>query len=54
MGTQEYVEIFLAQKFLTTIVRAQVSSYAKKLKSIVELFPDVFVRWKKTKAKVFR
>jgi|OM-RGC.v1.037337516 uncharacterized protein (UPF0333 family) len=54
VGTQEDVELFLAQKSPTIIVRAQVSNYAEKLKNIVELFPDVFVRWKKTKAKVFR
>jgi hypothetical protein len=40
------------QKFLTTIVWAQVNSFAEKLKRAVELFPDVFVKWRKIKVKV--
>ena len=39
------------QKFLTTIVRAQVNSFAEKLKRAVELFPDVFVNISKIKTK---
>jgi hypothetical protein len=42
-----------AQKFPEIISWDEVNSFAEKMRNIVELFPDGFVKWRKIKGRVF-